>query len=110
MNELVQRLKEKFPDFDPQKVMKKRKNKYTEEDIDYQAFDEIEVDSHKLVEAINILTGSEIELNPELKRRILQLEQRMDNIGKEQNEVTFIVRQFTKEDGDYNIKRIQDQI
>jgi len=54
--------------------MKKRKNKYTEEDIDFNAFDEMDLDSNKLVEAINILTGSEIELNPELKRRILQLE------------------------------------
>ena len=49
----------------------KKRIKPIDEDVDFDAFDEQEVDSHKLVQAINILTGSEIELNPELKERIL---------------------------------------
>lgn len=65
----MERLKEKFPSFDTKKVMKK-KLKPIDEDVDFDAFDDIEVDSRKLVQAINILTGSEIELNPELKARI----------------------------------------
>ncbi len=48
----------------------KKKLKPIDEDVDFDAFDDIEVDSRKLVQAINILTGSEIELNPELKARI----------------------------------------
>ncbi len=72
-------MKEKFPSFDTKKVMKKRV-KPIDEDVDFDAFDELEVDHHKLVQAINILTGSEIELNPELKERILSLEIKMDQL------------------------------
>ena len=75
MVQLTNRLKEKFPNFDPLKV--KKTDNSVDEGVNFEEFDNISSDNLKLLKAIHILTGSEIEMHPEIKERILSLEENM---------------------------------
>ncbi len=62
MLEITQRLGELFPNLNPLGKKIKCNN--------YELIDNLESDSLKLLQAIKILTGSEIEVQPEIKAKI----------------------------------------
>jgi hypothetical protein len=44
-----------------------------------------------VIEAINILTGSEIELNPDIKRRITTIEDKMADLAIVCQQAQFVI-------------------
>ena len=101
MIELIKRLKEKFPNLDP--LIAKQKVKPLDEDVDFEEFDNISSENQKLLKAIHILTGSEIEMHPEIKERILNLEANMKKCDVACTEISFVAKALTKDDGELNL-------
>ena len=102
MLELFQRLKEKFPLINP--LIKQK------EEIDWDDFDAIPSEKEKLIQAINIIIGSETEMNPELIRRIHQLENLIEGCDVTCKEMRLIVKNTLEEDGELNVSEVKKQL
>lgn len=97
MIELTNRLKQKFPKLDP--FQTKKMTKMISSDVNYEEFDNISSDKQKLFEAINILTGSEIEMHPEIKERIHALEEKYKKCDDMYAKMSLITSKLDRNDG-----------